>query len=235
MLSDYGDAVALITPDADRVKYEIKSELINKGFDKASIVEQLPINLWTIRGQYFDDVLALGGIFADVGCLNCVTSLDFMRRCPFYKGIIAFEPDPVSYSKCVDILKIKEIPYTRIYNIGLWNKKDELSFIIAEGGNSRISDEGTIKVQLNTLDDILKGEKVSLIKMDIEGAELKALEGCEKTIKKHKPRLAICVYHKLEDIIEIPAYIHKIEPNYKLYMRHYSNKSKETVLYAVVN
>jgi hypothetical protein len=70
--------------------------------------------------------------------------------------------------------------------------------------------------------------------MDIEGAELNALRGAEKTILKYRPKLAICVYHKPEDIWEIPAYILSLHGDYRLYLRHYDICSPcETVLYAV--
>lgn len=69
--------------------------------------------------------------------------------------------------------------------------------------------------------------------MDIEGAEYKALLGAEKTIKKYKPKLAICIYHKPEDVWEIPMLIHKINPNYRFYVRHYSLTTPETILYAI--
>lgn len=74
---------------------------------------------------------------------------------------------------------------------------------------------------------------MTFIKMDIEGAELEALHGCRDTIIKYRPKLAICVYHKPEDIIEIPSYIHEIVPEYKLYLRHHSKDLSETVLYAL--
>ena len=77
-------------------------------------------------------------------------------------------------------------------------------------------------------------DKVTFIKMDIEGAELNALKGSREIIKKYKPRLAVSVYHKKEDLIEIPLYIKELVPEYKLYIRHYSNAAIETVLYAVV-
>ena len=85
-----------------------------------------------------------------------------------------------------------------------------------------------------TLDEIIKDEKVTYIKLDVEGSELKALEGAKNTIKKNKPRLAICIYHKLEDILELPLYILDLVPEYKFYIRHYCSCMWETVLYAVI-
>lgn len=88
-------------------------------------------------------------------------------------------------------------------------------------------------MRLQTIDEIVKSRKVTFIKMDIEGAELKALYGAANTIKTWHPKLAVCVYHKPEDLITIPQYIKSIYPMYRLYLRSYSPSGVETVLYAV--
>lgn len=69
--------------------------------------------------------------------------------------------------------------------------------------------------------------------MDIEGFEMKALNGAINTIKKYKPTLAICIYHKYTDFIDIPEFILNLNLGYKLYVRHHSNNFTETVLYAI--
>ena len=69
--------------------------------------------------------------------------------------------------------------------------------------------------------------------MDVEGAELESLKGAQKVIQRDKPKLAICIYHKPEDMVEIPLYIKELIPEYKLYIRHHSNYIFETVLYAI--
>ena len=68
--------------------------------------------------------------------------------------------------------------------------------------------------------------------MDIEGAEQNALEGAKDIILRNKPKLAICLYHKPEDLWEIPLYIHSLVPEYKIYIRHHSHTNEETVMYA---
>lgn len=70
--------------------------------------------------------------------------------------------------------------------------------------------------------------------MDIEGAELEALKGAAETIKKNRPRLAICLYHKDEDIVDIPQYVKELVPEYKLYIRHYNVGLIDIVLYATL-
>ena len=80
---------------------------------------------------------------------------------------------------------------------------------------------------------MLRDRKVTFLKMDIEGSELAALRGAERIIREQRPKLAICVYHKPEDMWEIPGFILNCHPDYKLYLRHYSISYTETVLYAV--
>ena len=84
------------------------------------------------------------------------------------------------------------------------------------------------------MDDHLQGEAVSFIKMDIEGAERAALRGAEQLIRRCRPDLAICVYHSISDLFEIPLYIHSIVPEYRLYLRHHTPVFCETVCYAVI-
>lgn len=209
LATNYKEAVVLVTPVEEKAKGEIISTLIKKGFNKSQIIEKVPFHDYDLRGQYFYDIVQLDKdeVFVDAGCYNCGTDIEFAEKCPDYEEIISFEPDPVQYDNCTKISQTKAIRNHTIYNIGLWNEENELSF--RQGGSSGcLSQEGTIKVKLDALDHILQGKKVTFIKMDIEGAELEALHGCRDTIIKYRPKLAICVYHKPEDIIEIPSYIH---------------------------
>lgn len=82
------------------------------------------------------------------------------------------------------------------------------------------------------LDEIVE-DRITFIKMDIEGAEHNALLGAEKTIKKYHPKLAICVYHSIEDYIILPLMLKQFNPNYKFYFRQHSATSSESVIYAI--
>lgn len=148
--------------------------------------------------------------------------------------IHAFEPDCNS-------MKILQTKYgkesnVKLYEHALWNKSEELYFdnTIPESASAvKTAYEGMNKINAIALDDFLINEPISLIKMDIEGAEKNALLGAEKTIKKYRPKLAICTYHKFEDYIELPLLIKSMNPEYKLYFRHHWLGFEESVLYAI--
>ena len=84
------------------------------------------------------------------------------------------------------------------------------------------------------LDDVLGDKRVTLLKMDIEGAELDALCGAQETILRDKPFLAICAYHRQGDVIAIMDFLHKLVPEYRFWLRHYAPFATETVLYAAL-
>lgn len=71
--------------------------------------------------------------------------------------------------------------------------------------------------------------------MDIEGAELDTLRGAAQTIKKYKPKLAICIYHRVLDFYEIPMFLKSLVPDYKFKVRQHEPGFCETVLYAYVD
>ena len=121
---------------------------------------------------------------------------------------------------------------------GMWSEKTELRFRangtqwagIVEG-----EEQATIKIPVDSIDNVCSGDKVTLIKMDIEGSEIEALNGAVNVIKRDKPRLAICIYHKPEHLYAIPLWIKKTVPEYKLYIRHHSDtRWTDTVLYATL-
>ena len=76
--------------------------------------------------------------------------------------------------------------------------------------------------------------KVDFTKIDIEGAELAALNGAEKSIRRFKPDMAITVYHSLEDFWQIPQYLDSLNLGYVFYLRHFTIHAEETVLFASV-
>lgn len=77
-------------------------------------------------------------------------------------------------------------------------------------------------------------EKIDFIKLDIEGAELDALNGAKKTITKYKPKLAVCLYHQNCDFYNIPLYLKELAPEYKFYFDHFSLNNWSSVLFCKI-
>lgn len=107
-----------------------------------------------------------------------------------------------------------------------------LTSIVSENGMWKIDNAGYKHATLVTLDEAVK-EEVNFIKMDIEGAELSAIIGAKNIIAKQKPNLAVCIYHKPNDLWEIPMMIKELNPSYRLYIKHHSFYCQDTILYAV--
>ena len=187
--------------------------------------------------QYFDDSIMFpqeNEVFVDAGCYNCDTSLQFRDWChDNYERIYAFEPDPSNYLNCKEIIIDSKIEKIELLNAGVWCKKDFLHFNSEGSTASSLLEDGANNVDVVSLDDVLDGHRVTFIKMDVEGAELQALKGARNSIITYRPRLAICIYHKPADILEIPLYLQSLVSDYKFYIRHYSNHEIETVLYAI--
>lgn len=175
-------------------------------------------------------------IFVDAGCYDLGTSLRLRNRCPQVK-VYAFEPDPESYKRCLERKEATNFEAAIILPFGTWSKRETLHFWADSDENSHVceKDNGNYDISVMPIDEaITEGDRVTFIKMDVEGAELESLKGAEKTICRDKPKLAICIYHKPEDMWSIPLYIKELVPEYKLYIRHHSNCDSETVLYAIM-
>ena len=144
------------------------------------------------------------------------------------------EPDANTFRSLKKAVEGKEI-YTSIFDVGAWNESGVLRFQTAARGESKgVENEGEEEISVVELDDLLGGERISMIKMDIEGSEMQAIEGATGIIKEQKPCLAICIYHKYSDIFDVIKKIHSISPDYKLYLRHHNYSGPDTILYAVI-
>ena len=102
----------------------------------------------------------------------------------------------------------------------------------SQSGSQISNEENGEKITLVKLDDDIL-DKVTFIKMDIEGSELAALKGSRRHIIEDRPTLAICVYHQVADIRTIVSFIKNLAPDYRFYLRHYCNRFAETVLYCI--
>lgn len=159
-------------------------------------------------------------IFMDLGAYDGDTVREFLAATNGkYEKIIAVEADEKNYRKLTD--KTSEVEKIETHNLAVWDKKETLFFEKKKGRNSKLSSLGKVEVQADSVDNILNGEKITVLKMDIEGSEEKALEGAKKTISAYKPKLYVCAYHRNDDMFRLPLKINEICKDYKFYFCHH--------------
>ena len=189
--------------------------------------------------QYFDlDIVKCdkNEVIVDLGAYIGDTIKDYINEYGIgnYKQIFCYEISPDVFRT----LKLSLSKYTHIKCIqkAVSDKKGIVYISRNENSSSAnsIVNKGEEEVEAVSIDDDIK-EKITLLKMDIEGAEKKAIKGASKHIKNDKPKLLISVYHNYEDLYEIPKMINKLNKNYKYYLRFYGGSlfPTEIVLLAI--
>lgn len=186
--------------------------------------------------QYFpDNIISFkeNETFVDCGVFDGETIKEFISRNDnSFDYIYGFEPDKNNYENSINNLKSISPKKIKIFNLGSWYKNNILKFNSISERVSEIDPNGTVEIKVDSIDNLINN-KVSFIKMDVEGAELNSLRGAEKIIKLNRPKLAVCLYHKPEDIYDITYWINSLELNYKFYIRLHTRFSQELVLYCV--
>ena len=175
-------------------------------------------------------------VIVDVGAYTGDTILTYIKNYGLdnYKKIYSYEITPES----IELLKnnTRYYPNIEVRKKALLDYSKKVFININQEGSSanQIADEGEEILEGICIDDDIK-EKVSMIKMDIEGGETKALVGCSKHIKEDTPKLLISVYHNYEDLWKIPRMIEEINNNYNFYLRCYGTElfPTEIILYAI--
>lgn len=193
------------------------------------------------ESQYFPkDLFSLGlnEVFVDCGAYNGDTILSFLKECDGkYNHIFAFEPDPENMGALQRTISDRDIAGTTCYQLGVWNKHGTCGFVSVGEQESSIDNASSSSpmIEVDSLDNVIgpTNTAVSFIKMDVEGAEYNALAGAANVIQTYHPKLAICAYHRKDDIFRLPELILSLSPDYKIYFRHHSFTTFELVCYAL--
>lgn len=222
---------------SSKYKDEMYEVLSKNQFPSNNIlcIEYGHLQAHTGKRQYFDVFEPdENEVFVDAGSYDGGTILDFIEWTKGnYQKVIALEPLSDMCGRIKTMCRERNLQQIELYEAAAWNREEDL-FFTEDLTGSKVEDEGGIAIKGIDLDRIVREDKATFIKMDIEGSELKALEGAKTIIQRDHPKLAISLYHKPEDIVELPAYILELVPEYKFYIRHYCSDVCETVLYAIV-
>jgi FkbM family methyltransferase len=191
---------------------------------------------------YFDpSVWELGEheVVVDGGAYTGDTLDAFQRVCSGRFGAyFAFEPDSANFARLSIAAGTDPARITAV-SAGLGRHTASARLLSTEGLDSRLlgdDEPGGLNVPIVSLDDYFEGrQQPTLIKMDIEGGEAEALLGAARLLQHSSPLLAISVYHYPTDLWTLPLLIHRLMPDSRLYLRHYSREVDDTVCYAVPN
>jgi FkbM family methyltransferase len=223
--------------DLSPIGYDIKLYFSDIGIAIDYIIEQYAHQSAGKRNVYAGE----GDVVLDVGACWGDTALYFASCVGETGKVYSFEfiPDniklfDINVSLNPRLLKRIELiqhPVSDIFGNTIYFKDN--------GPGSKVKPESfkdqTGSATTITIDDFVaksKLSKVDFIKMDIEGAESAALQGAIETIKKHRPKLAIAIYHSMKDFVNIPNWILDLNLGYELFIGHYTIHSEETVCFA---
>ena len=223
-----------------------KYDLSKIGFDLKLWFSSEGLIVDFIREQYrYRDIVSVneGDYVIDAGACYGDTALYFSCQNKGKGKVYSFEFMPENLEIFEKNLQLNPEYADNIVLVkkAISDKTGEKVNFVLDGPGTSVSrlgnDDGALSVDTITIDDCVAAEKISkvdFIKMDIEGSEVPALKGAVETIRKFKPKLAICGYHKEDDLWTIPQLIKSILPEYRLYIDHHTCMNNETVIYAIV-
>lgn len=168
-------------------------------------------------GALFDPIdLTNEETYVDAGAYRGDTVELFLSGVSSHRKIIALEPNRKTYEKLKERIKKAESIVAVRAAVSDFDGEAEM---LSDGRGSSIGQKGE-SVPVCTLDKLLEGESVSLIKMDVEGQEAAALRGARKIITAQKPKMIMAAYHRSEDIFDLPLAVLNIRSDYKILLRH---------------
>ncbi len=193
----------------------------------------------TPKSEVFENVIKLSDNehYLDLGGYDGDTVEEFLSITGgSYASVTVLEPDVKNFRKLTNKSLEKNWNDMLLLNEGIWDTDTELSFDNRAGRNSYISESGKVIVKVRSIDSIAEGKDVTFVKMDVEGAESRAISGARETLKTKRPKLAISGYHRNEDLFSLPLMLNEIEPAYRIYLRHHPYlPAWETNFYAVAD
>lgn len=230
MMLDYIDANLADQESRDIIHNRCKPFLTGD----LSYIDKNEINSHSYFSQDFYPISSDEVLF-DCGAFTGDTIEDFVTFTnKKYKKIVAFEPDEKNVKRLNAFVNNK-IENVVVIQKATGDKNGKVSFLNNGNMFSKTVDvkdsSDELSVDIVRLDNYIDYHP-TLIKMDIEGAELDSLIGATQIIKTQKPKLAICIYHMPFDFYEIPKFLKSLVPEYKFKVRQHEHGFCETVLYA---
>ena len=190
-----------------------------------------------IKADKGDNVIDGGGCWGD-------TALYFANEAGAQGKVFSFEfiPNNIEIFNKNISMNNNLRDSIELVNHPLWDNSSTKAFFKDFGPGSKVSmdrfADADGECMTKCIDDLVTEKKLDsldFIKLDIEGAELKALEGAADSIKRFKPKIAVALYHNEEDFEAIPLYLKQLVPEYNFYFSHCTMYAEESILFAKAN
>ncbi len=165
----------------------------------------------------------------DCGAYNGDTARLFLELTGNDCEIYCFEPVSENYHEMDAWIRQEGITNVHAVHVGVGKGKytdkvystEEKTTKGAVGVNRFHSESPVVtEIQVDSLDNMMGEQHVDYIKMDIEGAEMDALRGGERLIRRDCPQMLVSAYHKITDMWEVPEFVLGISPNYQMFLGH---------------
>lgn len=231
------DVYQMLTDDVSKKVY--RNILLHRAVHNLTLV-------WEVydEHQYFGNpiVKQAKGCFVDCGAFRGDTLISFLGQIGTSDyDYYALEADRDNYHVLKEYCVSHSLEKVHPINIGVWDRKEKISFVCDEAAGNvsgRIIENGekeqAVEVMADSIDHILPDAEIDFIKMDIEGAEIRALQGARKSIGKNSPILAVSAYHYLEHLWQVPALIHDFNRDYEIHFGHHMWNMADTVCYGLI-
>lgn len=192
------------------------------------------------EGEYFPKGLIrrrADEFFVDVGAYDGDTIRMFLsHQGTEFDRVLALEPDTENYKRLAAYVSSAPAHLSgriQARPLAASNRAGRLRFNNGEGLAASLNEAGSTEVECARLDDLLQGLHPTYIKMDIEGAELDAIEGSTRILTVDRPVLAVCVYHTQDHLWKVPVAVRKLQATYRFFLRPHMQECWDTVCYAV--
>lgn len=156
--------------------------------------------------------------YLDIGAYRGDTVEEFVSYARTWNSVTAVEPDVKTFSKLRE--NVSGIEGCSSVNAFMTSEPGEILLSSGKGRGTSADRSGT-PVRCESVDSLMKGKRVSLIKIDAEGEELEILKGASDTIRTQKPKIRTAAYHKADDLFDLTDLVLSLRDDYKVYLRHY--------------
>jgi FkbM family methyltransferase len=154
-----------------------------------------------------------------------------------FREIFAFEPDETNFQNLreyVATLPTEVGKRIHIYHAGVGSRRRKMRFNPTGNTSAALDETGAAEIDVLPIQEIVSGEReATYVKFDVEGAEWDALEGMRNMILLNHPLLAVSVYHRPDDLWQLPLYLKALNPAYRLFLRTQGEDGMDVICYAL--